>query len=222
MSKPNLVIFDLDNTILNGDSDYSMINYLIENNFLGKSAEKRNEKFMDEYINGKLDMSEYAKFTLSAYVGKTQQEIDEIIRPFIKTVVESMINVFALKLIHDHKDKGDELLLASATNELIVNPIARRLDFKSAISTKVEFINGKCTGFFLHPLTIGSGKFHAVKSWMEEHKYSNFLGTIFYSDSINDLPLLESVETPKVVNPDIRLEKIANKRGWEIINLPKI
>jgi len=177
---------------------------------------------MDEYINGKLDMSEYAKFTLSAYVGKTQQEIDEIIRPFIKTVVESMINVFALKLIHDHKDKGDELLLASATNELIVNPIARRLDFKSAISTKVEFINGKCTGFFLHPLTIGSGKFHAVKSWMEEHKYSNFLGTIFYSDSINDLPLLESVEMPKVVNPDIRLEKIANKRGWEIINLPKI
>ena len=80
-----------------------------------------------------------------------------------------MINVFALKLIHDHKDKGDELLLASATNELIVNPIARRLDFKSAISTKVEFINGKCTGFFLHPLTIGSGKFHAVKSWIEEH-----------------------------------------------------
>ena len=128
MSKPDLVIFDLDNTILNGDSDYSMINYLVDINLLDEAAKLKNDEFIQDYQDGSLDFNEYTHFALKPYLGMTQDEINEIILPFVKRIIEPMINVFALKLIHDHRDKGHTILLASATNELIVKPIAQRLD----------------------------------------------------------------------------------------------
>jgi len=127
MNNPSLVIFDLDNTILNGDSDYAMINYLVHTNVLDESAGKQNKIFIDDYQRGELDFDAYTTFALSAYVGLIQSEIDAYITPFVAKVIEPMINVFALKMIHDHGDQGDTLLLASATNELIVRPIAKRL-----------------------------------------------------------------------------------------------
>jgi HAD superfamily hydrolase (TIGR01490 family) len=133
-----------------------------------------------------------------------------------------MINIFALKLIHDHHDKGHTILLASATNELIVKPIAQRLDINNVIGTKVEFKDKKCTGEFIPPSALGVGKLKLVEIWMQAHQYDDFSGVTFYSDSINDLPLMESVEFPKAVNPDIKLEAISNERGWEVIYLPII
>jgi HAD superfamily hydrolase (TIGR01490 family) len=133
-----------------------------------------------------------------------------------------MINVFALKLIHDHHDKGHTILLASATNELIVKPIAQRLDINNVIGTKVKFENEKCSGEFIPPSALGAGKLKLVESWMQANQYDSFSGVTFYSDSINDLPLMEAVEFPKAVNPDIKLESISHKRGWEVIHLPLI
>ena len=222
MSKPDLAIFDLDNTILNGDSDYSMINYLIDINLLDKAAKLKNDEFIRDYQHGKLDFNQYTNFALKPYVGKTQDEINEIILPFVETIIEPMINIFALKLIHDHHDKGDAILLASATNELIVRPIAQRLYIKNVIGTKVEFKKKKCTGKFIPPSALGAGKLKLVENWMQGHQYDNFSGVTFYSDSINDLPLMEAVEFPKAVNPDIKLEAISNERGWEVIYLPII
>ena len=222
MSKPELAIFDLDNTILNGDSDYSMINYLVDINLLDEVAKLKNDEFIKDYQQGQLDFNQYTNFALNPYVGKTQDEINEIILPFVKIIIEPMINIFALKLIHDHHDKGHAILLASATNELIVKPIAQRLDIKHVIGTKVKFEDKKCTGEFIPPSALGVGKLKLVETWMQANQYDDFSGVTFYSDSINDLPLMEAVEFPKAVNPDIKLEAISNKRGWEVIYLPII
>ena len=140
--------------------------------------------------------------------------------PFVAKVIEPMINTLALKIIHDHGDSGDTILLASATNELIVQPIAKRLDIQNVIGTQVKFINDKCTGEYIPPSALGEGKLQLVQQWMQKNNFDDFSGTTFYSDSINDLPLLEAVDFPKAVNPDAMLEKISLERGWEIIDLP--
>ena len=222
MSKPDLAIFDLDNTILNGDSDYSMINYLVDINLLDEAAKLQNDEFIQDYQQGQLDFDKYIHFALKPYIGMTQDEIDEIILPFVETIIEPMINIFALKLIHDHHEKGHTILLASATNELIVKPIAQRLNIHNVIGTKVEFINNQCSGEFIPPSALSTGKLKLVESWMKAHQYNNFSRVTFYSDSINDLPLLEAVEFPKPVNPDLKLEAISNQKGWDVIYLPRI
>ncbi len=220
MRKPALVIFDLDNTILNGDSDYAMINYLVHTQALDESAGKKNQLFIEDYQRGELDFDAYTTFALSAYIGMTRSEINEFMLPFVAKVIEPMINTLALKIIHDHGDSGDTILLASATNELIVQPIAQRLDIHNVIGTQVKFINGKCTGEYIPPSALGAGKKLLVQQWMQKNNFDDFSGVTFYSDSINDLPLLEAVDFPKAVNPDAMLEKISLKRGWEIIDLP--
>ena len=220
MSKPALVIFDLDNTILNGDSDYAMINYLVHTQALDESAGKQNQIFIEDYQRGELDFDAYTTFALSAYIGMTRTEINEYMRPFVTKVIEPMINTLALKIIHDHGDSGDTILLASATNELIVQPIAKRLDIQNVIGTQVKFINDKCTGEYIPPSALGAGKLQLVQQWMQKNNFDDFSGVTFYSDSINDLPLLEAVDFPKAVNPDAMLEKISLERGWEIIDLP--
>ena len=220
MSKPALVIFDLDNTILNGDSDYVMINYLVHTQALDESAGKQNQIFIEDYQRGELDFDAYTTFALSAYIGMTRSEINEYMLPFVAKVIEPMINTLALKIIHDHGDRGDTILLASATNERIVQPIAKRLDIQNVIGTQVKFINDKCTGEYIPPSALGEGKLQLVQQWMQKNNFDDFSGVTFYSDSINDLPLLEAVDFPKAVNPDAMLEKISLERGWEIIDLP--
>ena len=220
MSKPALVIFDLDNTILNGDSDYAMINYLVHTQALDERAGKQNQIFIEDYQRGELDFDAYTTFALSAYVGMTHSEINEYMLPFVAKVIEPMINTLALKIIHDHGDRGDTILLASATNELIVQPIAKRLDIQNVIGTQVKFINDKCTGEYIPPSALGEGKLELVQQWMQRNNFDDFSGVTFYSDSINDLPLLEAVDFPRAVNPDAMLEKISLERGWEIIDLP--
>ena len=217
---PALVIFDLDNTILNGDSDYAMINYLVHTQALDESAGKQNQIFIEDYQRGELDFDAYTTFALSADIGMTRTEINEYMLPFVAKVIEPMINTLALKIIHDHGDSGDTILLASATNELIVQPIAKRLDIQNVIGTQVKFINDKCTGEYIPPSALGEGKLQLVQQWMQKNNFDDFSGATFYSDSINDLPLLEAVDFPKAVNPDAMLEKISLERGWEIIDLP--
>ena len=197
-----------------------MINYLVHTQALDESAGKQNQMFIEDYQRGELDFDAYTTFALSAYIGMTRTEINEYMRPFVTKVIEPMINTLALKIIHDHGDSGDTILLASATNELIVQPIAKRLDIQNVIGTQVKFINDKCTGEYIPPSALGEGKLQLVQQWMQKNNFDDFSGVTFYSDSINDLPLLEAVDFPKAVNPDAMLEKISLERGWEIIDLP--
>jgi HAD superfamily hydrolase (TIGR01490 family) len=219
--KRNLAIFDLDNTILNGDSDYSWINFLIEKGFVDKDEyERKNKYFYDQYYQGKLNYDEWAEFALTTIKGKKPEEIEDILSKFLNEVIEPMINIYALKLLHDHTHNNDIMLLASATNSVIVEPIAKRLGFKNIVSTEVEIIDEIYTGKVLGIPALSEGKLIKVKEWMLQNRIESFDNTSFYSDSINDLPLLAVVSKPVAVNPDDMLRKECRKRSWEIIDLP--
>jgi HAD superfamily hydrolase (TIGR01490 family) len=219
--KRNLAIFDLDNTILNGDSDYSWINFLIEKRLVDKAEyERKNKYFYDQYYQGKLNYDEWAEFALTTIKGKKPEEIEDILSKFLSEIIEPMINIYALKLLHDHTHNNDIMLLASATNSVIVEPIAKRLGFKNIVSTEVEIIDEIYTGKVLGIPALSEGKLIKVKEWMLQNRIESFNNTSFYSDSINDLPLLAAVSKPVAVNPDDMLREECRKRSWEIIDLP--
>ncbi|MDB2355472.1 HAD-IB family hydrolase [Gammaproteobacteria bacterium] len=219
--KRNLAIFDLDNTILNGDSDYSWINFLIEKRLVDKDEyERKNKYFYDQYYQGKLNYDEWAEFALTTIKGKKPEEIEDILPKFLSEIIEPMINIYALKLLHDHTHNNDIMLLASATNSVIVEPIAKRLGFKNIVSTEVEIIDEIYTGKVLGIPALSEGKLIKVKEWMLQNSIESFDNTSFYSDSINDLPLLAAVSKPVAVNPDDMLREECRKRSWEIIDLP--
>jgi len=219
--KKNLAIFDLDNTILNGDSDYSWINFLIDIDYVDKDEyEKKNQYFYDKYYEGKLDYDEWAEFALSTIKGKRPEEIENLLNKFLSSVIEPMINIYALRLLHNHYHKNDEMLLASATNSVIVDPIAKRLGFENIVATEVEIVNGVYSGKFQNTPALGEGKLQKVREWMRRNDFSDFKNTTFYSDSINDLPLLSAVNKAVAVNPDNKLREECEKRSWEIVDLP--
>ena len=219
--KRKLVIFDLDNTILNGDSDYSWINFLINENYVDKHEyEKRNQYFYDQYYEGKLDYDEWAEFALSTMKGKTPFDLEEPLSKFLSTVIEPMINIYALRLLHNHHHDNDIMLLASATNSVLVEPIARRLGFENIVATEVEIIDGVYTGKVYGRPALGQGKLTKVEEWAAQNNIKDFKDAIFYSDSINDLPLLSEVGVPIAVNPDDQLRNLSIKNNWEVIDLP--
>ena len=219
--KRKLVIFDLDNTILNGDSDYSWINFLINENYVDKHEyEKRNQYFYNQYYEGNLDYDEWAEFALSTIKGKTPFDLEGLLSKFLSTVIEPMINIYALRLLHKHHHDNDIMLLASATNSVLVEPIARRLGFENIVATEVEIIDGVYTGKVYGRPALGQGKLTKVEEWAAQNNIKDFKDAIFYSDSINDLPLLSEVGVPIAVNPDDQLRNLSIKNNWEVIDLP--
>ena len=219
--KRNLAIFDLDNTILKGDSDYSWVNFLIQQGLVDKEEyEKKNKYFYDQYYKGKLDYDEWAEFALSTIKGKKPDEMEDLLSKFLREVIEPMINIYALRLLHKHNDNNDIMLLASATNSVIVEPIAKRLGFKNIIATDVEIIDELYTGKVLGIPALSGGKLIKVREWMLQNNIKSFDNTTFYSDSINDLPLLAEVSKPVAINPDDMLREECQKRSWDIIDLP--
>ena len=131
-----------------------------------------------------------------------------------------MINIYALRLLHNHYHNNDVMLLASATNSVIVNPIAKRLGFENIVATEVEIVNGVYSGKFQNTPALGEGKLQKVREWMRWNDFSDFKNTTFYSDSINDFPLLSVVNKAVAVNPDNKLREECEKRSWEIVDLP--
>ena len=216
-----LIIFDLDNTILNGNSDYSWIKFMIDSGQVDHDEyTKRNEYFYEQYYQGSLDYDAWAEFALSTFKDKTPEQLKGLLKEFLNSIIEPMINIYALRLLHEHSHDNDFMLLASTTNSLIVKPIAERLGFKHIIATDVEIIAGKYTGKMKGESALGKGKLNKVKEWMSRNGFSNFENTTFYSDSINDLPLLLEVSNPIAVNPDEQLRATCWEANWEIIELP--
>lgn len=221
MERMKLTIFDLDNTILNGDSDYSWINFLIDEGLVNKEEyEQKNKYFYDKYYEGNLDFEEWAEFALSTVKGKRPNEIKPLLAKFLKNIIEPMINVYALRLLHNHTHDNDTMLLASATNIVIVEPIGKRLGFKNIIASEVEMHDGLYTGKLLGIPALGEGKLVKVQEWASQNNINNFENTTFYSDSYNDLPLLSAVSNPVAVNPDKKLREECLRNSWKIIDLP--
>ena len=180
-----LIIFDLDNTILNGDSDYSWIKFLIDSGQVDYDEyTKKNEYFYDQYYQGNLDYDAWAEFALSTFKDKTPEQLKELLAEFLNSIIEPMINIYALRLLHEHSHDNDFMLLASATNSIIVQPIAERLGFKHIIATDAEIIDGKYTGRIKGESALGKVKLNKATANLNEFISKAFNLDGSYKDTI--------------------------------------
>ncbi|PVZ72400.1 HAD family hydrolase [Pelagibaculum spongiae] len=216
----SLAIFDLDNTLIKGDSDHSWGEFLVQKGIVDTQAFKQaNDLFYQQYNDGQLDINEYLRFTLQPLTQFSMQQLAELQEEFMREVIEPIILPDAEALLQKHRDQGDYLLIISATNEFVVGPIAKRFKVDHAIACQVEIIDGRYTGKPIGIPSFQAGKITRLESWLEDHPQHSMQDAWFYSDSRNDLPLLEQVARPIAVDADETLTARAKQAGWPIISL---
>ena len=218
----NLAIFDLDNTLLKGDSDYNWALFLIEKGLLNKEAfEKKNEQFFQDYQEGKLDVHEYCGFQFGVLKNNDRELMENLRDQYIDEIILPMIPSAAHKLVQSHKDKDDRLLIITATNSFITKPIGKLFGIPDLIGTDPEEIDGKFSGKIAGTPSFQEGKIKRLEEWLDLQGLTlkSFEKTYFYSDSRNDIPLLERVTHPVAANPDEVLIKKATLHAWPIIHL---
>ena len=214
-----LALFDLDNTLLGGDSDHAWGDYLCARGILDADTYKaRNDEFYQDYLAGRLDLNEYLNFTLEILAATDVAHLDEWHRDFMRDCIEPIMLPKAAALLQQHRDAGDKLVIITATNRFVTGPIAERLGVETLLATEVEMVDGRYTGRSFDVPCFKEGKVTRLNRWLEENGY-DLHDSYFYSDSMNDLPLLEQVTHPVVVDPDPRLHEEAKRRGWKEISL---
>ena len=214
-----LALFDLDNTLLGGDSDHAWGDYLCARGILDADTYKaRNDEFYQDYLAGRLDLNEYLNFTLEILAATDVAQLDEWHRDFMRDCIEPIMLPKAAALLQQHRDAGDKLVIITATNRFVTGPIAARLGVETLLATEVEMVDGRYTGRSFDVPCFKEGKVTRLNRWLEENGY-DLHDSYFYSDSMNDLPLLEQVTHPVVVDPDPRLHEEAKRRGWKEISL---
>ncbi|MDR2364321.1 MAG: HAD-IB family hydrolase [Zoogloeaceae bacterium] len=217
-----LALFDLDNTLLRGDSDFAWAEFLIEKGALAQTTQRaKNQKFMAEYEAGTLDMEAFLAFQLAPLAAQPRATLDAWREEFMAAKARPMISEAARAKVNEHQRAGHLCALVTATNSFIVGPIAREFGIAHLIATIPACERGAFTGKVRGVPAYRAGKVARVEDWLEAQGlyWGSFTASWFYSDSHNDLPLLEKVRHPVAVNPDARLAKIAAERGWEIIEL---
>jgi HAD superfamily hydrolase (TIGR01490 family) len=214
-----LAIFDLDGTLLSGDSDYSWGQFLVEKGLVNTQAyQQANDKFFLQYQSGTLDIHEYLAFSLAPLTQFSGEQLDELHQSFMEEKVQPMMQEKALALLKHHKDQGHFLLLITATNQFVTQPISDLLGMNHIIAPIPEIIDDHYTGKIVGVPSFQEGKVTRLNDWLTETGHS-MEGSYFYSDSRNDLPLLELVTHPIAVDADDTLTKIAEDRGWPHISL---
>lgn len=214
-----LAIFDLDNTLISGDSDYFWGQFLAEQGLVDEELyKKENQRFYDEYVAGTLDIFEFLEFSLKPLSEIDMTVLGELHQQFMAKYIKPIISHKSRALIQKHKDNNDTLLIITATNLFITAPIATELGIEQILATEPETINGKYTGKVAGTPCFREGKVERLNHWLKQNNQS-LDGSCFYSDSHNDLPLLEMVNRPVAVDPDETLESHAQMKGWEIISL---
>ena len=216
-----LAIFDLDNTLLAGDSDHRWGAFLCQKKMVSASDfAHQNDRFYADYQAGTLDMIAYLSFVLAPLAGKTREEVATLQREFVSECVEPMLLDKAFSLINQHRIAGDILLLMTATHAVVAEPVAARLGFQYWLGSKVSIVEGRYTGLPEGSPCFREGKVSHLQSWLADRDDSLALGeTWFYSDSHNDLPLLAHVTHPVAVDPDATLRGHAEQQGWPVISL---
>lgn len=218
----SLAIFDLDNTLLNGDSDHAWGEFLVSKGFVDAQAYRQaNDYFLRQYQQGELDIFEFLEFSLKPLADNGKAKLDRWHQQFMQEVVAPMRQKKADQLLAKHRKKGDCLLIITATNLFVTQAIAKALAVDHILATVPEFKNGAYTGKVSGTPCFKEGKVEMLNSWLIENKCS-LKGSYFYSDSNNDLPLLELVDNPIVVDADPLLQAEALKRGWPQISLRDI
>ena len=214
-----LAIFDLDNTLLSGDSDYLWGEFLVEQNIVdGESYQKSNQDFYDQYLAGTMDIFEFSAFQFKPLADNSMADLIRWREQYLAEKIAPIILPAAQELIAKHRQQGDTLLIITATNSFITAPIATQLGIANLIATEAEIIDGVYTGKVSGTPSYQQGKVTRLNEWLIEHTQS-LKGSYFYSDSHNDLPLLELVEQPIVVDADDKLLAIAKQRDWKVLSL---
>ncbi len=214
-----LAIFDLDNTLLSGDSDYLWGQFLGELGVVDRdSYERENERFYADYRAGQLDIMAFLRFSLAPLAAHPRDQLDAWHQTFMTTKIEPLIGAGALALVEQHRQAGDTLLIITATNAFVTAPIAQRFGIANLIATDPEQADGRFTGRVAGTPSFRDGKVARLEAWLAERDMT-LDGSWFYSDSHNDLPLLERVSHPVAVDPDPTLARHAAAQGWPVISL---
>jgi HAD superfamily hydrolase (TIGR01490 family) len=218
----NLAIFDLDNTLLDGDSDYNWGIYLVKKGYLDEEEYKvKNQKFFEEYQHGKLDIFAFAEFQFQFLKNNTRKFLNDVRSDYIDEIIKPMVLKKAVDLVSQHKEAGDSLLIITATNSFITKPIGELFGIENLIGTDPEEHLGEFTGKVKGTPSFKEGKVTRLFDWLDarDFKLTDFEKTFFYSDSHNDLALLEVVTNPVVVNGDKILLEKAQEKKWPTLNL---
>ena len=216
----SLALFDLDHTLLSGDSDHAWGHFLVEQGIVqGDEYRQRNEAFWQQYKDGTLDINAYLRFALAPIAGKSDTELAGLQATFMQHKIEPMISAAALRLLEKHA--GELRAIVTATNAFVTKPIAQRFGVDHLIACEVEMVAGRYTGNPVGVPSFREGKVARVDAWLASMELciEDFETSWFYSDSLNDLPLLKRVNRPVAVNPDATLRQVAIAHGWPVLDL---
>ncbi len=219
--KPRIAFFDLDHTLLDGDSDVLWCEFLVARGVLERGAfAARNADIAARYQAGNVDPVEFANFYVSTLAGRSRGQWEPLRQEFMRDAITPRIPKASVELVRQHQAQGDIVVLTTATNRFITELTAIHLGIEHLIATEPELVDGLFTGNTAGVLNMRAGKVVRLHAWLQAR--GQMLGQFSstgYSDSINDLPLLEAVDRPVAVNADIRLGAIAAERGWETLIL---
>ena len=218
----NLALFDLDNTLLSGDSDFEWSQFLIEQGVLDRELfEAKNLAFYEQYKAGTLDIHEFLDFQLKPLSRHARKVLDAWHEEFMRRKVRPMMGAKGRELVQKHQQAGDVCVIVTATNSFVTAPIAREFGVEHLIATDPEEKDGEFTGNVAGVPSFREGKVLRMEQWLAEHGcgWGSFGQSWFYSDSLNDLPLLSKVKHPVAVDPDPTLRIHAETQGWTVISL---
>lgn len=214
-----LALFDLDNTLIAGDSDHGWGEFLCRHGYVDADAYRRaNDAFYAQYERGEMDIYEYLSFSFQPLVDNSAEQLEQWHRQFMAEVVEPMFLPKAQELVESHRQQGDTLVVITSTNRFIVAPIVAKLGIEHLLATEAEMVDGCYTGAVDGVPCYREGKIDKIQSWLRGRDES-LARAYFYSDSINDLPLMAEVSDPVAVDPDSSLRAEAEARGWPVISL---
>lgn len=214
-----LAIFDLDNTLIAGDSDYLWGEFMAANGLVNEQKYREsNDYFYQQYEQGTLDIHEYLNFCLEPLTRYSLEELKEWHDRFMSESIRPIMLKKAHERIARHRQKGDLIMIITATSRFVTEPIARELQVDTLLAIEPEIRDSRYTGAIVGTPTYQEGKVIRLQQWLEENPAHSLKGSHFYSDSQNDLPLLQQVDHPVAVDPDPELEKAALNKGWPVIS----
>ena len=217
-----LVLFDLDNTLLGGDSDFEWAQFLIEQGVLDREVyEARNQQFYDQYKAGTLDIHAFLDFQLKPLSRHPRTQLDAWHAQYMQQKIKPIILPKALDLVARHALDAGLMAIVTATNSFVTAPIAKEFGIENLIATEPEQVNHQFTGKVVGVPSFREGKVARLDAWLQARglNWQSITQSWFYSDSLNDLPLLERVAHPVAVDPDPTLRAHADKQGWPVISL---
>jgi HAD superfamily hydrolase (TIGR01490 family) len=214
-----LALFDLDHTLLSGDSDALWCEFLLQQGLLDEGFAERGRRMAAAYAQGSVTPADYCDFHAGTLAGRSEAEWQPLRERFVQEVIRPRIPDDARALLQRHRDSGHALVLTTATNPVVSGLTAADLGVDHYLATELEILDGRFTGRTRGVLNMRTGKVERLRAWLQQRGLDDSLlkQATFYTDSINDLPLLSVVRWPVVVDPDPRLESTALRKGWQVL-----